>query len=112
MGIFQRLYAFDAISDPSGRTFWPFAYGRMEADLTWSGFLVFFVAEKDTASAIATPPETTESSAEAVTSWAVGLSRAHLQNALERALQLEASLVVAELGAAEGPEAVEPEPVV
>jgi hypothetical protein len=97
--MFQRIYSYDLTSDESGRVFRPRVFGRMEPDLTWSGYLVFFPAEQHTP--IATPRETTESSADALTAWAVGLSRVYLRNALARALQLESALLAAELRAFE-----------
>jgi hypothetical protein len=70
----------------SGRSFRPGAYGSQQLDGTWGGWLVFFPLGGG--SAIASDRETTQSTFEALTVWAAGLTPVYLEGALARALSL------------------------
>ena len=83
--MFQRIYSYSSITDPSGRVMRPRVYGRLEADATWSGWLVFFSGE----AAVAVLHGTTQASPGALAAWSVGVSPVHLDVELMRALSAE-----------------------
>ena len=85
--MFQRIYSYNPITDGSGRIYRPRAYARIEPDLSWTGWLVFFT--EDLTAAVGALFEN-QRSADALTAWAVGISPGDLESALERALRPEA----------------------
>jgi hypothetical protein len=98
--MFHRLQEYGLI-ESGGRSYRPRAYGDPQPDGTWDGWLVFFPFGGGVA--IAPPgPETTQSTAAAVTSWASALSPVYLEGALDRALRVALEPpVIARLTAAE-----------
>lgn len=97
--MFRRIRHYDLI-DVSDRWYRPRAYGDPQVDGTWDGWLVFFPVGGGTA--IASDRETTQTSLEALTIWAAGLTPVYLEGALARALRLaQQPRVIARLDAAE-----------
>src|SRR5687768_14715813 len=85
--MFQRIRSYDLIQR-ADRWYRPRAYGELQSDGTWDGWLVFFpLAGRP---AIATNRETTQSTYDAMLDWAAGLTPTYLEGALDRALTLEA----------------------
>ena len=83
--MFRRIRNYP-IMVTTGRSYRPRAYGAQQLDGTWGGWLVFF--PPDRGSAIASDRETTQSTFEALTVWAAGLTSVYLEGALARALTL------------------------
>lgn len=83
--MFQRIYSFSPFTDPSAGVIHPRVYGRMEADATWSGWLVFFSGE----TAVAVLHVTTQASPGALAGWSVNVSPSHLGVMLTRALRAD-----------------------
>jgi hypothetical protein len=97
--MFQRIRQYDLIQHEE-RWFRPRAYGEVNSDGTWEGWLVFFpLAGRP---AIATERETTQTTYNAIVDWSAGLTSTYLEGALDRALTLEARPpITAQLAAAE-----------
>ena len=106
--LFHRIRQYELIG-ADGRWYRPWVYGDPQADGSWDGWLVFFLIPGG--SAIAPPtPETHQSTLEALTVWAAGLTSIYLEGALARALALaEESSVIDKLEAAEHAAAAEAE---
>jgi hypothetical protein len=85
MNVFQRIRDYDLI-DAGGRVYRPRAYADPRSDGTWDGYLVFFPLGGGLA--IATERETMQSTLDALTVWAAGITPVYLEGALARALQL------------------------
>ena len=83
--MFRRIRNYPIMA-ASGRSFRPRAYGSQQLDGSWGGWLVFF--PPGGGSAIASDRETTQSTFEALTVWAAGLTPVYLEGALARALSL------------------------
>lgn len=83
--VFQRIWQYNLI-DVGGRWYRPRAYGDPRPDGTWEGWLVFFPIGGG--SAIASDRETTQTTLQALMSWATGLTPVYLEGALARALNL------------------------
>ena len=98
--MFQRLQDYELL-ETERRLYRPRAYGDRQPNGRWDGWLVFFPVPRGIA--IAPPqPETTQSTHQALTVWAAGLTSVYLQGALTRALELaEAPAVIGQLAAAE-----------
>ena len=97
--MFQRIRTYQLI-DMDGQSYRPRAYGDPKLDGTWDGWLVFFPIAGGPA--IASDRETTQSSSEALTRWAAGLTPVYLEGALARALDIELQPgVIGQLNAAE-----------
>jgi len=97
--MFQRIRSYDLIQRVD-RWYRPRAYGELQSDGTWEGWLVFFPLAG--LPAIATDRETTQSTYDAMLDWAAGLTPTYLEGALGRALALEARPpITAQLAAAE-----------
>jgi hypothetical protein len=86
----QALYEYEVLSRAGGGTYRPRAYGELDVDGSWSGWMVFFPTDRGRA-VVATACETTQETLAAMLDWATGLSGAYLEAALERALDLHAS---------------------
>lgn len=83
-----------------GRTYRPRVYGAPQPDGSWGGWIVFFPL--DGSPAVATDRETTQSTLEALSVWAAGVTSVYLEGALVRALELAAEPpVLADLSEAE-----------
>ncbi len=81
----QLLQQFEqAVTDTAGVTYRVYVYGRSRPADTWQGWLVF--ERSADSERFATPVETTQSSADAIRSWAQGLSKAYFDGALWRAM--------------------------
>jgi hypothetical protein len=98
--MFHRIQQYELI-DVGGRGYRPRAYGDPQPDGMWDGWLIFFPLGREIP--IAPPgPETTQSTLAALAVWAAGLSRAYLEGALARALELaEQPPIIARLTDAE-----------
>ena len=83
--MFRRIRNYP-IMMTTGRSYRPRAYGAQQLDATWGGWLVFFPPGGGLA--IASDRETTQSTFEALTVWAAGLTPVYLERALARALTL------------------------
>ena len=83
--MFQRIRNYGLIS-AGAESYRPRAYGDRRADGTWDGYLVFFPLRSGPA--VATDRESTQSTFDALTVWADGLTVVYLEGALMRALQL------------------------
>ena len=97
--MFQRIRQWDLVTS-NGRVYRPPAYADPQADGRWGGWLVFFpVGDGE---AVATERETTQTTFEALTVWAAGLTSVYLEGALIRALELaDQPSVIAQLEDAE-----------
>ena len=98
--MFHRIQQYPLI-DANGRWYRPRAYGDVQPDATWDGWVVFFPLDDTTA--IAPPgPETTQRTFEALAVWAAGLRPVYLEGALARAIAVEEERpVLSQLAAAE-----------
>jgi hypothetical protein len=96
--VFQPVYEYDLTTSAEAAAYRPRAYGEMDLDGRWNGWLVFFPLVNGTV--VATASETSQATLPALVDWASGLTRAHLQAALERALDLRA-VPIAALGTRE-----------
>jgi hypothetical protein len=85
--MFHRIQKYDPIYR-GGRWYRPRAFGELQPDGTWDGWLVFFPDfPVDGSSAIAAPgPETTQSTWTLLVVWAADLTLGYLEGALARAL--------------------------
>jgi hypothetical protein len=83
--MFRRIHNYPIMAT-TGPSYRPRAYGSQQLDGAWGGWLVFF--PPDGGSAIASDRETTQSTFEALTVWAAGLTPVYLEGALARALTL------------------------
>jgi hypothetical protein len=98
--MFQRIQQYELI-DGGGAWYRPRAYGDLQLDGRWDGWLVFFPAGGGTAIAPG-GPETTQSTLPALTHWAAGLTHVYLEGALARALKLTVQApIIGSLAAAE-----------
>ena len=82
--MFRRIRNYP-IMVTTGRSYRPRAYGSQQLDGAWGGWLVFFPPDRGS---IASDRETTQSTFEALTVWAAGLTPVYLEGALARALTL------------------------
>jgi hypothetical protein len=83
-----------------GRWYRPRAYGSLQPDEMWGGWIVFFPLAGG--AAISSGRETTQSTFEALVVWASGLTDVYLEGALARALRIaEQPPLLARLAAAE-----------
>jgi hypothetical protein len=109
--MFHRIRNYPLIATTTGRSYRPRAYGSLQPDGTWDGWIVFFPLGGG--SAIASDRETTQSSFEALTVWAAGLTPVYVEGAFLRALELAqppsvlTQLAVAEYDALEDAERLE-----
>jgi hypothetical protein len=93
--MFHRIRQYELI-DMGGQWFRPRAYGDPQLDGTWDGWIVFFPIGGG--QAIAPPSrETTQSTLQALTTWADGLRLVYLEGALTRAVEAAQSHIVAQL---------------
>ena len=83
--MFRRIRNYPIMAT-TGQSYRPRAYGAQQLDGTWAGWLAFFAP--DGGSAIASDRATTQSTFEALTVWAAGLTPVYLEGALARALTL------------------------
>jgi hypothetical protein len=83
--MFRRIRNYPSMVT-TGRSYRPRAYGAQQLDGAWGGWLVFFPLGGGLA--IASDRETTQSTFEALTVWAAGLTPVYLEGALARALTL------------------------
>lgn len=81
----RLLHQFEeTFSGRAPETYRVYVYGRSREHDTWQGWLVF--ERLSDGRRLPTPVETTQSTAEAITYWATGLTSAYFDGALERAL--------------------------
>ena len=79
----EILVRFDeAVTDPSGRRYFPQVAGRQRSDGLWEGWIEFVAA--DGGRPIESGRETTQPNRTDLKYWAEGLTRAYLQGALGR----------------------------
>jgi hypothetical protein len=83
--MFQRIQQYPLISSGT-RVYRPRAYAHPRTDGMYDGWLVFFPLDGEFA--IASDRETTQSSFDALITWAAGLTDVYLAGALERAERL------------------------
>jgi hypothetical protein len=93
--MFQLVHEYELVVDVSGDVYRPRAYGALQDDLTWGGWLVFFPQNIGASAVVATPRETTQASWEALRNWAAAISPVYLEGALARALELEPEVALA-----------------
>ena len=98
--MFHRIQQYP-LTHADGRWYRPRAYGDLQPDGTWDGWLVFFPLTGGRA--IAPPgPSATQRTIDALEVWAAGLGPVYLEGALARAIAVEEEpLVIGELAAAE-----------
>ena len=84
--MFHRIRNYPLIATTTGRSYRPRAYGSLQPDGTWDGWLVFFPLGGG--SAIASDRETTQSSFAALDVWAARLTPVYVEGAFLRALEL------------------------
>ena len=83
--MFHRIRQYELI-EMGGQWFRPRAYGEPQLDGTWDGWVVFFPIGGG--QAIAPPSrETTQTTLQALTTWADGLRPVYLEGALTRAVE-------------------------
>jgi hypothetical protein len=85
--MFQLVRKYDLITDADGSVYQPRAYGELQADGSWDGWLVFFPIPAGVV--IATDRETTESSYVNLVRWSAALPPVYLQDALDRAVRIQ-----------------------
>jgi len=85
--MFQLVRRYNVITDTEGSAYQPRAYGELQADGSWDGWLVFFPVPAGVV--IATNRETTQSSYVNLVRWSAALPPVHLQDALDRALRIQ-----------------------
>ena len=79
----EILVRFDeAVTDPSGKRFFPQVLGRERSDGLWEGWIEFVSA--DGSRSIESGRETTQPNRTDLKYWAEGLTRAYLQGSLGR----------------------------
>jgi hypothetical protein len=83
--MFHQICQYNLI-DVNGRLYRPRAYGDPQVNGSWDGWLVFFPLGGG--SAVASDRETTQTTFDALRSWALGITPAYLEGALARALRL------------------------
>ena len=83
--MFQPIYEYAHVAS-SGRRYRPRAYGELQADGRWAGWLVFFLIGGG--EVVATDRQTTQSTLAALGEWAAGITPGYLEGALGRALDL------------------------
>jgi hypothetical protein len=91
--MFQLVHQYDFVTDPLGKPYYPRAYGQEQLDGMYGGWLVFFPASGG--SVVSTDRETTQSTMLTLRDWALSLSLAYLQSALDRALELQPGPILA-----------------
>jgi hypothetical protein len=84
--MFQPIYEYAHLAGASGRRYRPRAYGELQVDGRWAGWLVFFPIGGG--EVVATDRQTTQSTLVALGDWAAGVTRVYLEGALGRALDL------------------------
>jgi hypothetical protein len=98
--VFHRITEYELI-DFDGRWYRPRAYGEPQPDGGSGGWLVFFPLDGGPAIAV-DRPETTQSTSDALITWAARLTRVYLEGALKRAVEVaEQPPIAAQLAAAE-----------
>jgi hypothetical protein len=86
--MFQLVRKYEAVADAAGAVYQPRAYGELQLDGTWDGWLVFFPIP--TGVAITTERETIQPSFADLVRWSDTIGPVYLEGALERALRLDA----------------------
>lgn len=90
--MFHRILEFPPVVSPTGVLYRPRVYGELRSDATWNGWIVFFPI--GTGTAISTPQETTQTSYQALSRWALALDDVYLEGALSRALRASPGVAV------------------
>jgi hypothetical protein len=85
--MFQLVRTYEPIADATGIVYRPHAYGEVQPDGSWDGWLVFFPIPAGTA--IATDRETTQRSFADLVRWSSTVGLVYLEGALERALRIQ-----------------------
>jgi hypothetical protein len=85
--MFQLVRHYEPIADSAGVIYQPRAYGDLQPDGSWDGWLVFFpiLAGK----VIATDCETTQHSLTSLARWASTVTPVYLEGALDRAQRID-----------------------
>lgn len=97
--MFQRIQQYPLMTVGT-HVYRPRAYADPQPDGTWNGWLVFFPL--DGSEAIASDRETTQSSFDALVTWAARITTVYLEGALQRALDIAyRPAVLADLAQAE-----------
>jgi hypothetical protein len=85
--MFELVRTYEPIADATGIVYRPRAYGEVQPDGSWDGWLVFFPIPAGTA--IGTDRETTQLSFADLVRWSSTISLVYLEGALERALRMQ-----------------------
>jgi hypothetical protein len=85
--MFQPVRRYEPITDASGLPYQPRAYGELQPDGSWDGWLVFFPIPAGVV--IATDRETTQNSYVNLVRWSATITPVYLQGALERAIRIQ-----------------------
>ena len=85
--MFQLVRKYEVILDTAGVTYQPRAYGEIQLDGSWDGWLVFFPIPVGVA--IATDRETIQDSYVNLVHWSATITPIYLLGALERALRIQ-----------------------
>jgi hypothetical protein len=83
--MFQRVSQYP-LMEMDGQWYRPRAYGTRQPDGMWGGWLLFFPLAGG--AAISSGRETTQSTFDALVSWASGLTEVYLEGAFARALRI------------------------
>jgi len=91
--MFQLVRQYGTVIDAAGvEVYQARAYGELQADGWWSGWLVFFPF--GTCTAVATDRETTQSTFANLVRWSSTIGPVYLEGALERALLLQPAATI------------------
>jgi hypothetical protein len=91
--MFQLVRQYGTVVDAAGHgVYHARAYGELQADGWWSGWLVFFPFSAGTA--VATDRETTQSTFAGLVRWSSAIDSVYLEGALERALRLQPAATI------------------
>ncbi len=91
--MFQLVRQYGTVIDAEGAgVYHARAYGELQADGWWSGWLVFF--PYGTGTAVATDRETTQSTFANLVRWSSTIGPVYLEGALERALLLQPAATI------------------
>ena len=93
--MFQLVRQYGTVVDTAGvGVYHARAYGELQVDGWWSGWLVFF--RFGTGTAVATDRETTQSTFANLVRWSSTIGPVYLEGALERALLLQPAATITE----------------
>jgi len=85
--MFQLVRRYEPIADATGVIYQPRAYGDLQPDGSWNGWLVFFPIGEGVV--IATDRETTQNSLTSLVRWTATITPVYLEGALDRAQRIQ-----------------------